>query len=241
MTFCMLSAFGLSACENMTVLDNPLQSNYSGPKFTIQVGKFPNQTGTNNIVSITKTIAFGNPRNSSEVQMTRNIFGTGLANQMQTALVQTRVFNVVANGASRYALSGAITEYKPDKSVFTINRKPTAPSTSTNPFDAILGDLKKTMDNVRIKNTHVAMTVNLHDKRTGYIIDSVTIEGNSGGLTLDGKTKGGKREVTAAIKASLQKALRDGSTKAARWAANVVRKQQNVKTAALAKPKQMNQ
>jgi curli biogenesis system outer membrane secretion channel CsgG len=209
--------------------------NYTGPRQSIAVGEIENRTGVQTEVIQTGTTiqtgadAAGPVRNVT----VRNPIGSGMRDQLITALTQTGVFNVSSDTYSaRYVLRGAVTEYEPSQASIA-GGYGWGRSTRRTASDPTIGGgnlfVQVLMDNAMAgfaEQDHIAMNIHLVDTMSNAIVASTTVEakptdiGAGGNLLFGGMRKffdGGMQ-----MKTPMQKAIRACMGKTAEWAAQTV-------------------
>jgi len=234
---CLLLIF--SGCADLMTgakVSQPVskQIHYTGPKISIAVNEIVNRTGVGTEVTRTgTTIQTGSAATAPVKNVTvRDPIGSGMTDQLITALTQTGVFAVRPDRKSAvYVLTGAVTEYEPSQASIAggygwgrAARRASDPTVSAgNLFVQIL------MDNAIAgfgEQDHIGMNIHLIDARRNEIVASTTVEASPkdlgvgmnflfGGLTkfIDGG---------AQVKTPMQKAIRACMGKAADWAAQTV-------------------
>jgi len=91
---------------------------YTGPKVSIAVNEIANRTGVQTEVIKTGTTIQTGAASAAPVKnvTVRDPIGSGMKDQLITALTQTGVFSVsTGKGSARYMLEGAVTEYEPSQ------------------------------------------------------------------------------------------------------------------------------
>lgn len=234
---CLLLIF--SGCADLMTgakVSKPVsqQIHYTGPKISIAVNDIINRTGVQTeVIKTGTTIQTGSAAADPVKNVTvRDPIGSGMRDQLITALTQTGVFRVKPGITSAaYVLSGAVTEYEPSQASiaggYGWGRAPRRASDPTvgagNLFVQILMD--KAIAGFG-EQDHIAMNIHLLDARRNEIVASTTVEASPkdlgvgmnflfGGLTkfIDGG---------AQMKTPMQKAIRACMGKAADWAAQTL-------------------
>ncbi|KPJ55039.1 hypothetical protein AMJ47_01975 [Parcubacteria bacterium DG_72] len=219
----------------------PQPVRYTGPKATIAVGEITNSTGVQTQIAGTgTTIQTGSAAvPPDKVTTIRDPIGSGMRDQLITALTQTGAFTVLRDAtvsSPQYFIEGAVTEYEPSQAsiaggygwgIPTRRRAPLRISDPTvsagNVFSQILAP---NAIGGMFQQDHMAMSIHLIDVSTNTIIASTTVEARPRdlGVATNLLFGGGSRiaDVGGQLKTPMQKAIRACMAKAAVWAANNV-------------------
>ncbi len=208
--------------------------NYTGPKYSIAVSEIANRTGVRTEVTKTgTTIQTGSDAAAPVKNVTvRDPIGSGMRDQLITALTQTGVFRVSPGRRSAsYVLQGAVTEYEPSQASvaggYGWGRSTARASDPTvgagNLFVQIL--MEKAIAGFG-EQDHIAMNIHLVDTRRNEVVASTTVEASPKDLGAGMNFLfGGMRKFFdggAQVKTPMQKAIRACMGKAAEWAAQNV-------------------
>lgn len=209
---------------------------YVGPRVSIAVSDINNRTGVHTEAVTTGTTIQTGAANDRPVrnEMYRDPIGSGMRDQLITALTQTGAFTVSRNiQNAQYVIEGAITEYEPSQASIAGGygwgrnpiRRPSDPTVSSGyVFAQILAE--NALGGFG-KQDYVAMSIHLVDRRRDVVVASTTVEATPKDLGFANNLLfgGGQREIVdvgGQMKTPMQKAIRACMTEAAVWAANTV-------------------
>jgi len=238
--------------ETMTgsrVVAQPQPMQYSGPRVTVVVAEIANRTGSGTEIATSgTTIQTGSAAVPPDKTLTiRDPIGSGMRDQLITALTQTGVFTVVRTtetGGSmdpntpvaQYLMEGAVTEYEPSQASVAggygwgIERVTQISDPTVSPGNVFSQILAPNAIGGMFQQDHIAMNIHVVDLSTNVVIASTTVEaapkdlGAAMNLLFGGRSR--VADVGGQMKTPMQKAIRACMAKAAVWAANTVTSQQ---------------
>ena len=231
------------------VVAQPQPIQYSGPRVTVIVAQITNRTGSGTEIATTgTTIQTGAAAAPPDKTLTiRDPIGSGMRDQLVTALTHTGVFTVVrttetgrrtgsVNPMARYLIEGAVTEYEPSQASVAggygwgIRNLRRVSDPTVSPGNVFSQVLAPNAIGGMFQQDHIAMNIHLVDLNTNGIISSTTVEATPKdlGAAMNLLFGGGSRiaDVGGQMKTPMQKAIRACMAKAAAWAANSVTSQQ---------------
>ncbi len=228
----------ISGCANLMsgakVTQNLKPVQHTGPRISIAVSEISNHTGVQTeAVTTGTTIQTGSDADRPVRNKTyRDPIGSGMRDQLITALTQTGAFTVNRNKKNaRYFLEGAVTEYEPSQASiaggYGWGQRPMRVSDPTVSSGYVFAQIlaEKALGGFG-KQDHIAMNIHLVDRRNDIIVASTTVEakpkdmGAALNLLFGGRSR--MIDVGGQMKTPMQKAIRACMSKVAVWTANTV-------------------